>query len=121
MLLPLSPLDFAKLPAAGQGVSRRADMVRRGFSKTQQTTTMKFLTLILTILGSGGFALAADAQKPAYPLTTCVVSGKKLDSMGGPYVMDHKGQEVRLCCEHCKPKFEKDPAAYLKKIQDASK
>lgn len=82
---------------------------------------MKILTLILTLLGSAGLAPAADASKPAYPLTTCVVSGKNLDSMGGPYAMDHKGQEVRFCCEYCKPKFEKDPAAYLNKIQDASK
>lgn len=82
---------------------------------------MKIVTLILTILGSGSFALAADEQKPVYPLTTCVVSGKNLDSMGGPYVVDYKGREVRFCCEHCKPKFEKDPAPFLKKIQDATK
>lgn len=82
---------------------------------------MKILTLLLTILATGCLARAADGQKPAYPLTTCVVSGKSLDSMGGPYVMDHQGREVRLCCEHCKPKFDQDPAAYLKKIQDAGK
>jgi YHS domain-containing protein len=81
---------------------------------------MKILTLILGILAAGS-ALAADGQKSAYPLTVCVVSGEPLDSMGGPYVMTHAGQEVRLCCEHCKPKFDKDPAAYLKKIQDAKK
>ena len=82
---------------------------------------MKILILILTLLGTGSFTLAADGKKSTYPLTTCVVSGEKLDSMGGPYVMTYKDQEVRLCCEHCKPKFEKDPTAYLKKIQDASK
>ena len=81
---------------------------------------MKILTLILGILAAGS-ALAADAQKTAYPLTVCVVSGEKLDSMGGPYVMTYEGQEVRLCCEHCKPKFEKDPATFLKKIQEAKK
>jgi YHS domain-containing protein len=81
---------------------------------------MKILTLIMGILAAGS-APAADDQNPAYPLTVCVVSGEKLDSMGGPYVMTHDGQEVRLCCEHCKPKFDKDPAAYLQKIHNAKK
>ena len=81
---------------------------------------MKILTFILTILGTGSLALAGE-NKPAYPLTTCVVSGEKLDSMGEPYVFTYEGQQVKLCCEHCKPKFEKNPADYLKKIKDASK
>ncbi len=81
---------------------------------------MKILTLIL-LLASGCLVQAAEAQKPVYPLTTCVVSGKKLDSMGGPFITHYNGVEVRFCCEHCQPKFEKDPATFLKKIQDASK
>jgi YHS domain-containing protein len=81
---------------------------------------MKILTLILGALALGS-TVAADDGKPAYPLTVCVVSGEKLDSMGGPYIMTYEGQEVRFCCEHCKPKFEKDPATYLKKIQDGRK
>lgn len=81
---------------------------------------MKILTFILTILGTGSLALAGE-NKPAYPLGTCVVSGENLTSMGGPYVFTYEGQQVKLCCEHCKPKFEKNPADYLKKIKDASK
>jgi YHS domain-containing protein len=79
---------------------------------------MKLITLILGALAVGG-AVAADEAKPAYPLTVCVVSGEKLDSMGGPYIMTYEGQEVRFCCEHCRPRFEKDPATYLKKIREA--
>lgn len=82
---------------------------------------MKILTLILTILGTGSLALASDQQKPAYPLKTCVVSGEELGTMGESYILDYKGQEVRLCCQRCKAKFEKDPAKFLKKIQDAAK
>lgn len=81
---------------------------------------MKILAFILGILAAGS-APAADEPKPAYPLKVCVVSGEPLDSMGGPYVMTHEGREVRLCCEHCKPRFEKDPDAFLKKIQNAGK
>ena len=80
-----------------------------------------------------GLALAATAltstaradtstNAPAKPdrLTTCPVSGEKLDSMGNPYVFVYQGQEVKLCCSGCKKDFDKDPAKYLKKIQDAA-
>ena len=78
-------------------------------------------TLTFLILCSLGTLWAAEPQTPPYPLTTCVVSGKKLGSMGEPFVYHYKGQEVRFCCEHCLPKFEKDPASFLKKITDARK
>jgi YHS domain-containing protein len=55
-------------------------------------------------------------------LTTCPVSGDKLDGdMGKPYVFAYKGQEVKLCCPMCKADFDKNPAKYIKKIQDAAK
>lgn len=53
-------------------------------------------------------------------LTTCPVSGDKLDGdMGKPYVFTYKGQEVKLCCKSCKKKFDKDPEKYLKIIRAA--
>ncbi len=57
-----------------------------------------------------------EAVRP-YKLDTCIVSDKKLDSMGEPVVFVHEGKEIKLCCEKCKPKFEKDPAKYLKKLE----
>jgi len=51
-----------------------------------------------------------------YPLTTCVVSGEKLGAMSEPYVFTYKGTEVKLCCDQCKPKFDKDPAKYMEKL-----
>ena len=41
---------------------------------------------------------AAEAEEPAsdYPLTTCVVSGMKLGSMGAPYVHRAGDTEVRF-------------------------
>src|SRR5262245_26222907 len=70
-------------------------------------------------------AFAADKQvklktKP-YPMTTCVISGEKLDSMGEPFVFTEGDQEVQLCCKSCKKDFEKDKKASLKKIEDAWK
>ncbi len=57
-----------------------------------------------------------EAVKP-YKLDTCIVSGEKLGEMGDPVVFTHEGQEIKLCCKKCKPKFEKDPATYLKKLE----
>jgi xanthine dehydrogenase accessory factor len=44
----------------------------------------------------------------------CPVSGEGLASMGGPFLVEHKGQKVKLCCEGCKEDFEKDPEKFLK-------
>jgi YHS domain-containing protein len=65
---------------------------------------------------------AEDSRKDSgkeYPLDTCVVSGMKLGSMGQPYIHKTNDREVRFCCKGCLPKFEKDPAKYLKKLEAA--
>lgn len=59
-----------------------------------------------------------------YPLTTCVISGKPLGSMGEPVVYVHKqegqpGQTVKFCCKMCIASFKKNPEAALAKIADA--
>jgi len=70
---------------------------------------------IIAVLASGAMALAAEAN-PAYPLTTCVVSGEKLGEMGPPVVISHEGTEVRFCCNGCVKKFNADPAKFLAKL-----
>lgn len=67
-----------------------------------------------------GSSPSADTKAKPDKLTTCPVSGDKLGEMGKPYVFVYKGQEVKLCCPNCKKDFDKDPAKYLKKIQDAA-
>lgn len=54
-----------------------------------------------------------------YPLKTCVVSDRQLGEMGPPHVIQHQGKEVRLCCNSCEGKFNKDPEKYLKKLDQA--
>jgi YHS domain-containing protein len=62
-----------------------------------------------------------DAAKPDnYPLDTCVVSGQKLGAMGEAVKYDHKGREVRFCCQGCIAKFNKDPEKYLAKLDQAA-
>jgi hypothetical protein len=62
-----------------------------------------------------------------YPLTTCAVSGDKLEDgdMGPPqeFIYKEAGKPdlfVRLCCKDCIKGFHKDPAKYLKMIGDAA-
>lgn len=63
-----------------------------------------------------GEAVAASSD---YPLEVCVVSGEKLGTMGEPYVINYEGTEVQFCCDNCEPRFRKDPAKYLAKIEAA--
>jgi YHS domain-containing protein len=62
---------------------------------------------------------ASDTKPIPYPLSTCVVDGMQLGSMGAPYVFVYQGQEVKMCCANCKPKFNENPAKYMKIIKDA--
>ncbi|MGD1030210.1 MAG: hypothetical protein ABSA05_03635 [Opitutaceae bacterium] len=61
-----------------------------------------------------------------YPLTTCTVSGDKLGGDMGPpadYIYRQQGKPdrlVRFCCKDCLGDFTKDPAKYLKMIDDAA-
>lgn len=59
---------------------------------------------------------ATESTAKPYPLETCLVSGKKLGSMGDPYVITHGGQQIKFCCDGCEPAFKKDPAKYLAKL-----
>ncbi len=72
-------------------------------------------------------APATKAGEPAkrvgdpYPLYTCPITGKKLGAMGDPVTKVYDvagGREVRFCCPACPPKFEKDQAANLAKIDE---
>ena len=65
-------------------------------------------------------AAVVQAQLPTYPLQTCVVSGDKLGGMGNPVDYVHEGRLVRFCCSGCIATFKRDPAKYLKMIDDAA-
>jgi YHS domain-containing protein len=89
---------------------------------------LKFIPTILSVAAVAFISFIARADgtnavssvKPDL-LTTCPVSGDKLGGdMGKPYVFTYQGQEVKLCCPDCKADFDKNPAKYLKKIQDAA-
>ena len=90
--------------------------------------TMKLCTAALALAGTLALPLGCNAEtktdaeagavKP-YPLEKCVVSGEKLGEMGKPYVFTHEGREIKLCCKSCLKDFKKEPAKYVKKIEEA--
>ena len=78
--------------------------------------------LAVIALASAGAAEGTTAKPKPYPLTTCIVSGEKLGGdMGAPYVFTYQGREIKLCCKDCKKKFDKEPAMYLKKLDEGQK
>ena len=91
------------------------------FNTMKMIKNVTAAVLALSVLGGPLAALGADSKPEAkpYPLTTCVVSGDKLGEMGAPYVYDYKGREIKFCCKNCVKDFNKDPAKYLKKLDDA--
>ncbi|MCP5537704.1 MAG: hypothetical protein H7A51_15905 [Akkermansiaceae bacterium] len=60
-----------------------------------------------------GTATTENTEVKPYPLDTCIVSGEELGSMGEPHVFVHEGQEIKMFCDKCVPKFDKNPAKYL--------
>jgi len=87
--------------------------------------TMKILKPFIVAVLLASFAAAPlvgfskDKDAKPYPLTTCVVSGEKLGEMGKPYKFTHEGREIQLCCKSCLKDFKKDPAKYVKKLDEA--
>ncbi|HWF03839.1 MAG TPA: TRASH domain-containing protein [Candidatus Angelobacter sp.] len=89
--------------------------------------SLKTMTVALLITGflSIPLVVRADDTKKAdkltpYTLKTCVVSGEKLGGdMGKPVTYSYKDREIKFCCKDCQKDFDKDPAKYIKKIEEA--
>jgi hypothetical protein len=59
-----------------------------------------------------------QAQLASYPAKVCVVSNEAFGGeMGDPVEYLHGTKLVRLCCKSCIKSFEKDPQAYLTKLE----
>ncbi len=61
----------------------------------------------------------AAKQRPDYPLTTCIVAGARLGSMGEPTELVVAGRLFRFCCASCEPKVKADPAKFIKLLDEA--
>ncbi len=83
--------------------------------------------VLLTGLAAGVLSVSA-AEKPAgkkakpYPLAKCAVSDEKFEgSEMKPHEFVYEGQTIKLCCKSCLKDFNKEPAKYLKKIEEEAK
>jgi YHS domain-containing protein len=75
------------------------------------------MATLLAPLASVAADKKAEKLKP-YPLKTCIISGDKLGEMGDPFVYAYEGREIKFCCKGCLKDFKKDPAKYVKKIDE---
>lgn len=66
--------------------------------------------------------MIVEAQKDAYKLDTCPVSGEKLGSMGEPVMHVDRASNtlVKLCCKACVKKAQTDAAAVVAKVKAAN-
>lgn len=92
---------------------------------------MKLITSALLSLLLPLFAAAAEKSAQAesvipkdYPMQTCVVTGDTL-SDHEPVAYRHQeagkpDRTVVLCCEHCIADFKREPARYLKVLDEAA-
>ena len=61
-------------------------------------------------------AAVIASQLPSYPLSTCPISGEKLDDKAFNLVVD--GRLVRTCCEDCAKKVTADPSKAFAMIDE---
>ncbi len=78
------------------------------------------------LLLSGAAAFATPAAKPAAPksaaVLVCPVTHEKIASVKAAVGHSvYKGKTYYFCCPDCKPKFDKNPAAYVKSVSAGSK
>ncbi len=75
----------------------------------------KTLFAASALLLTGVSAHAAPAAKPAAAPLVCPVTGETIasakDAVGHS---TYKGKTYYFCCSDCKPKFDKNPAKYIK-------
>lgn len=83
------------------------------------TASVLAVSFLATPFGALAADNKADSKAKPYPLKTCIVSGEKLGEMGKPVVYVHEGREIKFCCKDCIKDFKKDPAKYVKKLDEA--
>lgn len=95
------------------------------------TTFMRSAVLMALLAGGAAYGLLAVEEQGSpgeggdrkiaypYPLDTCIVTGKKLNSMGTAFSTSYKGRPMSFCCKSCLHKLEEKPDEYLKKLDQA--
>jgi YHS domain-containing protein len=76
------------------------------------TTIISLLTLVVF---AAGVVLAAGEAPKGKPQTICPVMGGEIDKS---VYADYEGKRVYFCCDACRKDFQKNPAMYIKKMED---
>lgn len=85
-------------------------------------TTVLLTGLATGVLSAGAADKPSDKKAKPYPLATCIVSDEKFEgSEMKPHEFVYEGQTIKLCCKSCLKDFNKEPAKYLKKLQEEAK
>jgi YHS domain-containing protein len=72
------------------------------------------LAIIITLFAVGYVVAEGKTVKQA-PQTNCPVMGGTINK---DIYADYEGKRVYFCCAGCIPEFQKDPAKYIKKLED---
>ena len=80
--------------------------------------TTLFATIIAATALTASTSFGADKKPKPYTLDTCPVSGDKL-APDETFTFVHDGREIKLCCKSCQKDFDKAPAKFVKKIEEA--
>jgi YHS domain-containing protein len=77
----------------------------------------KMIVVMLLAVGlvCSGYALAADNPDKDKPQTVCPVLGGKIDKN---VYTDYQGKRIYFCCSGCIDEFKKNPAKYLKQMEE---
>ena len=103
----------------GDTISNTANQLAGTISEAANTAATTANQLTEEVSKMSDEAIIA-AQSANYPLKKCVVSGEALGSMGETINYIHEGTLIKLCCDHCKPDVEKDPAKFVAMVKDAA-
>ena len=78
---------------------------------------MKKAIVLLAVIGIACAGAARAEDKAAgKPQTECPIMGGKIDRS---IYADYEGKRVYFCCDACPADFKKDPAKYIKAMEDA--
>lgn len=109
---------------ADRATNTTSQFMRRILRSATVASTLLALAVLLHPAAASAQAQKAEKSQKAkpYPLPTCVVSGEKLGGdMGDPHIFTYKGREIKLCCKSCLKDFNKEPAKFLAKVDEAAK
>jgi len=78
---------------------------------------MKIIRMLTILLAVTALLIgtAWTDDNPQHAQTTCPVMGGKINK---DVYSDYEGKRVYFCCTSCISEFKKDPAKYVKKLED---